>query len=408
MKKNTQNWIIIIVTCLLVILQQCDKAAISVAAIPISKDLGFNKTEIGLIISIFFIGYTALNFIGGFFTDKFGAKKVVTVVAILWSIATGVTGLAWSFESMLIIRFIFGACEGPFPSTNSKTVAELFPAEKRAFAKSFITATSALGTGFAAIAVTQITHTLGWRDAFKCYAIIGFVLVVTFILVSRNWKRPVNADGTVIKSVRVPYKALFKAPLLWKLLVMNFASGVFAWGLNSWMPSYWMNVRKLSLTTMGFVTFIPSFFSFFVVLSLGWGLDRGLAGREKYVIGGGAAISALFVFLTFMAPSVTMGVVCQSVASIGSACVTGTIMICIVKYFAANAIGSASGLVNGACQGAGIIAPTLMGIVLDTTHSYAAVFGMVVFVEVVAALIALTVDTKSLAGHPIAGDYIAE
>jgi len=229
-----------------------------------------------------------------------------------------------------------------------------------------------------------------------------------FVLVSRNWKRPVTAEGTVIKTDRVPYKALFKAPLLWKLLIMNFASGVFVWGLNSWLPSYWMTVRHLSLTTMGFVSFIPSFFSFFVVLGLGWGLDRGLAGREKYVISGAGLISAVFLFLTYIAPSVQMGIVCQTIASIGSVGVTGTIMICIVKYFAGNAIGSASGLVNGACQFAGVIAPTVMGAILDISGSYAAVFGMVIVVMIIIMIIALTVKTKGLADHPIAQDYIAE
>jgi cyanate permease len=83
-------------------------------------------------------------------------------------------------------------------------------------------------------------------------------------------------------------------------------------------------------------------------------------------------------------------------------------MICIVKYFAGNAVGSASGLVNGACQCAGIIAPTIMGLILDMTHSYAAVFGMVIFIELIAVFISFTVNTKVLMGHPIAEDYVAE
>lgn len=390
--STKKRWVILLAMALMVTLSQFDKNAISVAAVPISKEFGFSTTEMGLVISCFFISYTVMNTLGGYIADIYGARKVATVVTILWSFFTGITGLAWSFYSLLAIRFIFGAAEGAFPPTNSLIVAELFPAEKRAFPKSFITGSSILGIGLGAIAITQITQHFGWRNAFFLYCVVGFVLSVLFFWLSKDMNRIVRGGST--QKQRVSFSEVFNVPLIWRILPIQFAAGAFMWGLNSWMPSYWMNVKGLKLAAMGFAAAIPNLVSAVSILCLGWFLDKYLAGKERQVIATAAICAATFTYLTFVASSVVLGVVCMTVASTCAGILIQTNLICVVKYFPQHTIGAGSGLGNSANQFAGIITPALMGYILSLTNgNYTAVFGSVIFMLFIAFFIALTIKT---------------
>jgi MFS family permease len=53
---------------------------------------------------------------------------VIVISILLWSVFTGVTGMAWSITSLVVIRFVFGLGEGAFPAASVKGVAETFTA----------------------------------------------------------------------------------------------------------------------------------------------------------------------------------------------------------------------------------------------------------------------------------------
>lgn len=390
--STKRKWIILVAMAAMVTLGQFDKNAISVAAVPISQEFGFSPTDMGLVISCFFITYTVMNFLGGFIADAYGARRVAAVVTIFWSMFTGVTGLAWSFYSLLAIRFIFGAAEGAFPPTNSLIVAELFPVEKRAFPKSFVTGSSALGIGLGAIAITQITHYFGWRNAFFLYCIVGFLLSALFYWVSKDMPKP-DCGGSQKKSAA--FKEVFKEPLIWRVIPIQFTAGVFVWGLNSWMPSYWMNVKGLKLTAMGFAAAIPNVVAALSIFLVGYLLDKYWGGKEKWVIAIGAAFAAISTYLAFTAPNVTMGIIWMTIASMTSGAMTQTIFICVIKYFPPHTIGAGCGIANGSSQLAGIMTPAILGYIITITNgNYAAVFGSVICVLIIGALIALTIKIK--------------
>lgn len=396
--STKRSWIVLLFMALMTTLSQFDKNAIAVAAVPISQEFGFSTTEMGFVISCFFISYTVMNIFGGYIADIYGARKVAIVVTVLWSLFTGITGIAWSFASLLAIRFTFGAAEGAFPPTNSLLVAELFSPEKRAFPKSFITGSSAAGIGFGAIAITYITHHFGWRNAFYIYCMVGFLLSAMFYWASKDMKRPVR-EGSSQKQ-RISYKEVLKVPLIWKILPLQFAGGAFMWGLNSWLPSYWMNVKGLKLVAMGVAAAIPNIISALSIMCMGYFLDKYLAGKEKRVIASTAAISGIFTYLTFTAPSVTLGVTYMTVASVCAGILIQTNLICVIKYFPQHTIGAGAGMGNGASQLAGIITPALMGYILSITNgNYTAVFGSVIFMLFIAFLIALTLDTSKEAAQ---------
>ncbi|HEY1856660.1 MFS transporter [Acidocella sp.] len=61
-----------------------DRAALSVAAPLISKDLHLDPAQLGIVFSSFFFGYALFCFVGGFASDKIGPKNVFTCSATIW------------------------------------------------------------------------------------------------------------------------------------------------------------------------------------------------------------------------------------------------------------------------------------------------------------------------------------
>ena len=90
-----------------------------------------SPAALGAARSAFFLGYTLMQIPGGYLTDRFGARAVVISTLILWSLLTGFTGLAWSFSALVIIRFLFGVAEGPYPAAALKQVAQKSAQEKK-------------------------------------------------------------------------------------------------------------------------------------------------------------------------------------------------------------------------------------------------------------------------------------
>lgn len=91
-----------------------DRIVMSTAIIPISREFALDAARAGLLLSVFYVSYAVMQLLGGWLSDRYGSRVVVVMCVALWSLFTGLTGLAWSFGSLLVIRFMFGVGEGFF------------------------------------------------------------------------------------------------------------------------------------------------------------------------------------------------------------------------------------------------------------------------------------------------------
>src|SRR4026209_1937124 len=94
-----------------------DRVAISTARGPIVTELGLTDTQFGWALSAFALGYALFQTPGGLIADRFGARLALTSVVTLWSVFTALTGMARTFVTLLVYRFLFGAGEaGAYPT----------------------------------------------------------------------------------------------------------------------------------------------------------------------------------------------------------------------------------------------------------------------------------------------------
>ena len=101
-------------TFTLSLLLYVDRACISTAKDHISSDLHFSATDFGWIMAIFTLGYALFQTTSGIISDNKGVRLMITAIVTIWSTLTALTGLAWNYTSMLVIRFLFGAGEASY------------------------------------------------------------------------------------------------------------------------------------------------------------------------------------------------------------------------------------------------------------------------------------------------------
>src|SRR3954447_5977993 len=113
---RVRYWVIVFAVALAVV-TYIDRVCISQAAPNITQDLGFSKEQMGFVFSAFTLAYALAEIPSGYLGDRYGARKILMRIVVWWSFFTAATGWAWSYTSMMVTRFMFGAGEaGCFPN----------------------------------------------------------------------------------------------------------------------------------------------------------------------------------------------------------------------------------------------------------------------------------------------------
>ena len=126
------------------------------------------------------------------------------------ALAGGAVGLGVS-------RFFLGIGEGAcFPAV-TKGAVEWMPAEQRAMAVGIANGGSAFGAVLAPPLTAWIATSFGWRSAFLCTAMLGFIWLAAWLIACRAL--PAHETST---AARVSLFAMFKRPEMRRLLIARF------------------------------------------------------------------------------------------------------------------------------------------------------------------------------------------
>lgn len=371
-----------------VLISYFDRVNFSVSAPLIMKEFNLGAALMGIIMSAFNIGYTVFNFYGGFLAEKYSARKFMTMILFLWSIMTILTGFGWSFASFLVIRIIFGMCEGPLVLINTKLVNRWMLPNERATASGLWLAAMPIGVVIGVLLSGIIVESYGWRIVFYIFGIAGVIMAAL------NWKilrdhpddhpsiskterdlikssiekhdgvaRP-NAKGSTLIE-------LLKNPFVWIISLVYFALLMFLWGNLNWLPTYFMKARNSSLLKSGLFSAIPWIGAALGSFVLGWLSDRAIVIKTR---SGWVTLSLFAVVPTIIyaviTPDLYISLACFTIASFFG---FGAIALCYalnMEMFERENVAKVSGIMLSAGSFAGIIAPSLIGFVLEMTNSF--------------------------------------
>ncbi len=102
----------------------------------------------------------------GWLSDRFSRWLIVGVAVILWSLASGASGLAATFGILLFTRILVGIGEGGYGPAAPTILADLFPLAVRGRVLSVFFAAIPVGGALGYVLGGLINAHLGWRWAF--------------------------------------------------------------------------------------------------------------------------------------------------------------------------------------------------------------------------------------------------
>lgn len=91
-----------------------DRANLAYAGLRMSHDLGFSDRVFGTGAGIFFIGYLALQIPGALMAERWGARRLIGSIMIIWGGLTVLTGFVQTPIHLYAARFLLGAAEAAF------------------------------------------------------------------------------------------------------------------------------------------------------------------------------------------------------------------------------------------------------------------------------------------------------
>src|ERR1041385_2487965 len=171
--------------CAMYFINYIVRVNVSTAAAVFQPELHLTNTQVGLIFSAFAYPYLLFQIAGGWVADKFGARKALTVFAILWSTATVLMGLTSSLSGMLVGRVLLGIGVSALPVA-TRAMSNWTAAEKRGFAQGITHAFARLGNALTPPLVAWLILLTSWRGSFVVIGALSFLWAVAWGIYFRD------------------------------------------------------------------------------------------------------------------------------------------------------------------------------------------------------------------------------
>ncbi|MGH8149333.1 MAG: spinster family MFS transporter [Steroidobacteraceae bacterium] len=274
--------------------------------------MGLSDFRAGALMTGFLIVYMLTAPLFGILGDRASRTRAMAVGVLIWSLATGLSGLARNYVQLLLGRAVVGIGEAAYGTIAPALLADYFPVRSRGRVFAVFYMAIPVGSAFGYIVGGLAEHWFGWRAAFFIAGVPGIVLAWWFLRLPDPPRGVQEALETAAAAVpaasTTATPAATTAPTattlgasperaglatFWRLLgnrpylitVLGYAAYTFAvGGLAFWMPTFLERVRAVpgaeATTGFGAIVVVTGFAGTFAG---GWLGDYWLKfSREAY------------------------------------------------------------------------------------------------------------------------------
>ena len=404
-------WRLLPFLLLLYIVSWLDRVNVSFAKLQMGPDLGISDTAFGLGFGLFFfISYALCEIPSNLALARFGARVWIARIMITWGIISVgmmfVQGV-WSFYAL---RFLLGAAEAGFLPGIVYYLSHWFPRSYRAKAVSWFMIGIPLSVVFGAPLSGWIMHSMdeylglhGWQWMFIMEGapavLLGFV-VLGYLTEKPNDAHWLSEPQRQWLSSRIATEqaeahsrhglhlaAALKHPVVWLLAVVMFCCQTGSYGLTFWVPSIVKGLSGYTEIQIGFFAAIP-----YVAAALGMVLVSMSSDRtgERFLH---VAIPSLVGAAGFIAvgyfASPALAMTALAIAAVGDYCTRGPFWALPGKFLSGSALAGSIALINAMGAVGGVVGPSTVGWLKDTTGSFVAPMAALSGVLVIGAALTL-------------------
>ncbi len=387
-----------------------DRINVGFASLQMNRELGLSEGVFGLGAGLFFLGYSIFEVPSNLILERVGARVWIARIMISWGIVAMAMIAVRGAASFFAIRFILGLAEaGFFPGVILYLTFWFPPREQARAVALFMTATALAGliagpVSGALLELHGLAGLSGWQWLF---ILEGLPAVILGILVLRYlpdgpdeaaWLEVderaallTRLEGERGRSTQKRQRSLREAisnSTVWILSLVYFAIVFGLYGVTFWLPQIIQSFGNRSDFGIGMLSAVPFFGAAGAMVFVGRASD--LSGERRWHLAVCAAVGAVGLTLASTARSPLLSLGALSIAAAGIWGTFGPFWAMPPEFLSGTAAAGAIALINSIGNLGGFAGPYVVGMVKQTTHSFAG--GMIVMAVSLAAagMIALT------------------
>lgn len=250
---------------------------VSTAGPAMMLDLGLTEIQFGYVLAAFTAGYTIFQFPGGVFGVKFGPRRALTILMVLWALLTALTsavpgtavgGTTVTLITLIAVRFLVGAVHAPIYPLTGGVVERWFPIGSWGLPNGLSSTGLTLGTAATAPLLAWMLSNFGWRPSFVFLAPLGLLGAALWWWYARDnaSEHPSTneAEVTLIYANRLPAKPSDDGQPAWLRVLKNrnvllltlsyFCMNYIFYLMFNWVFYYLVEIRGFASQHAGFLT----------------------------------------------------------------------------------------------------------------------------------------------------------
>lgn len=325
----------------------------------LSSDTGLKTADLGLLTSVYFLVFAAAQIPVGILLDRFGPRRVQSVLLLVAAAGAGLFAVSTGFLSLLIARAMIGLGVAAALTAGLKSIVLWFPRERVALLNGYMIMLGSLGAVTATAPAEHLLAWMGWRQLFEILAAAtAATAMLIYVAVPERAVAPPTAPATL--------SSIFGDRRFWRIAPLSATCVGSAWSLQGLWASPWLtDVEGLERASLVRQLFIMS-----VVLSC----SAWLFGTTIHYVrrrGGGAETILAIVAVLFIGAELALilraplpSILPWSVvAMVGTATVVSFAVI--ADYFPPELAGRANGALNVLHFGWAFLAQYATGLILE-------------------------------------------
>lgn len=306
---RTYAWIVFALTFGLLISDYMSRQVLNAVFPLLKSEWALSDSQLGLLSGIVALMVGLLTFPLSLMADRFGRIKSLTIMAVLWSLATLGCAVAENYQQMFIARFLVGVGEAAYGSVGIAVVVSVFPREMRATLSGAFISGGMFGSVLGMAAGGVMAQHFGWRWAFAGMALFGLLLAVLYPIIVRTSRiAPQAASAAARKAankISRPLRTLYSSRSVISAYVGSGLQLFVGGTVIVWMPSYLNRFYGMTTDKAGAVAAIIVLCSGAGMILCGMLSDRMCRNRpdRKFMLSIGYCLgSCLLLSLAFALP----------------------------------------------------------------------------------------------------------
>lgn len=362
-----------IASCTYIVFYLCRQNLSAVSPL-IIEDVGLTNTELGLIMSCFFISYALSQLPFGYLADRIGPQKVICLGGVLIGVANIFFGCGSTLLHFVVAQLINGWGQGTGWSPSIKLITDWFKGWKREIALGIFMTATPIGMFVSYVLSGWLGFYFGWRTAFMVPALMMLCFTIIFGFGLRNVPKKDRREQIV--SVKTALFSVASNSILLKIGLVYSCILFSNWGIVMWLPTYVVKTMNFDVQAAGWFSGITTLSSIIAKVVAGVVLHKIFHGNKKALISTCLILSAFVIYLVPHFRNFNLIVGLLSLTYFLLQLPFPIIFAYPAEVLPKDLTGTGTALINTLGQFAPVISMILTGFLLDLFRRYDFVFVM--------------------------------